>query len=289
MHDLRATLLAWYRPRRTAYPWRTNPPDPYRVLVSEVMLQQTQASRVVAKFEAFLARFPSLESLAKASKADVLRTWSGLGYNRRALALQASARAVIRDQEGSIPSDPAALVRLPGVGPYTAAAVASIAYGVPVPALDTNARRVVARAILGRDGHEAGERVVREAAQEWLDGADPAKWNQAVMDLGREMCRAIPRCGHCPLRMGCRFVGRRPARSNAGRPKFEGSMRQVRGAIMRAMLDRSPATLTHLAKASSFTMDRVSAGVKSLSRDGLVTATPAALAGRGAGRVRLPE
>ena len=98
MHDLRATLLAWYRPRRTAYPWRTNPPDPYRVLVSEVMLQQTQASRVVAKFEAFLARFPSLKSLAKASKADVLRTWSGLGYNRRALALQASARAVIREK-----------------------------------------------------------------------------------------------------------------------------------------------------------------------------------------------
>src|SRR5438128_1336384 len=189
MHDLRATLLAWYRPRRTAYPWRTNPPDPYRVLVSEVMLQQTQASRVVAKFEAFLARFPSLESLAKASKADVLRTWSGLGYNRRALALQASARAVIRDHEGSIPSDPAALVRLPGVGPYTAAAVASIGYGVPVPALDTNARRVVRRAILGRDTNEVGERVVREAARGWLDGADPAAWNQAVMDLGREMCR----------------------------------------------------------------------------------------------------
>jgi A/G-specific adenine glycosylase len=254
------------------------------------MLQQTQASRVVPVFSAFLSRFPTLESLAAAPKAEVLRGWSGLGYNRRAISLSAAVRSVVRDHEGRIPSDPEALGRLPGVGPYTAAAVASIGYGVPVPALDTNVRRVVARALLGKEPADVAASTLRETATHWLDLVDPGAWNQAVMDLGREMCRTVPRCDHCPLKRGCRFVrkGRAPSHSRSSQPKFEGSARQVRGAIMRALLNKSPATLAHLAETTGFARDRVSAALAGLSRDGLVAATAAALAGTPRALVRLP-
>src|SRR5438445_5270827 len=132
--DTRAALLAWYEPRRRRYPWRVGP-DPYRVLVSEVMLQQTQAERVGPAFERFVGRFPDVHALAAAPKADVLRAWGDLGYNRRAVRLAEAARAVVRDHGGRIPSDPATLRSLPGVGPYTAAAVASIGHGLPVAAI----------------------------------------------------------------------------------------------------------------------------------------------------------
>ncbi len=148
---MRRALLAWYRPRRTAYPWRGA--DPFGVLVSEVMLQQTQAARVVLRYVAFVERFPSGEALAAASRAEVLRAWGNLGYPRRAVALHEAARAVVRDHGGRVPADPAELRLLPGVGPYTAAAVASLGHGRRVPALDTNVRRVVARARLGAEPH----------------------------------------------------------------------------------------------------------------------------------------
>src|SRR5439155_2131769 len=127
-----------YGSRRRAYPWRTPPGDPYRILVSEVMLQQTQAARVVPHYRAFIARFPSIETLAAARRAEVVAAWAGLGHNRRAVALSEAAGAIVRRHGGRIPSDPEVLVSLPGVGPYTAAAVASIAFGVPVAAIDVN-------------------------------------------------------------------------------------------------------------------------------------------------------
>src|SRR6058998_1553403 len=138
-----ARLLQWYEPRRHAYPWRLPGVDPYGVLVSEVMLQQTQAPRVARAFEPFIRRFPSVRELAGGSVADVLRAWSGLGYNRRAVALSRAARAIVSEHGGRVPSDPALLEQLPGIGPYTAAAVASIASGLPAPAIDTNVRRVL--------------------------------------------------------------------------------------------------------------------------------------------------
>ena len=152
--QLRAAVLEWYRPRRQAYAWRRGRRNAYRTLVSEVMLQQTQAARVEPIFEAFVARFPRVDALAAASRADVLRAWSGLGYNRRAVALHEAARAVVRDHGGRVPRDVDALVQLPGVGPYTAAAVASIGYGDAVAALDGNVRRVAARAIRGAEPDE---------------------------------------------------------------------------------------------------------------------------------------
>src|SRR3954470_11298798 len=182
-----AALLRWYRPRRTAYPWRGA--GPYGVWVSEVMLQQTQAARVAPAYEAFVERFPGVAELAAASPADVLRAWGNLGYPRRAVALSEAARAMVRDHGGRVPDDPAVLRTLPGFGPYTAAAVAALGYGRPVAALDVNVRRVTARTMLGVEPHRAPASVVAAEADRWLGSARPGDVLQALMDLGRTVCR----------------------------------------------------------------------------------------------------
>ena len=282
-------LLAWYEPRRRAYPWRVRP-TPYRVLVSEVMLQQTQASRVAPAFARFMRSFPSLRALADAGRGDVLREWAGLGYNRRAIALQETARLVVREHRGRLPRDPVVLRGLPGIGPYTAAAIASFAHGAPTPALDTNVRRVVARARLGRETHEVSTGLLTSAAEEWIDRRDPAAWNGALMDLGRELCRPLPRCDRCPLASICRFRirGHRPRPASRRQPAFEGSSRELRGRIVDALRERPAITIGALARVTGRPADLVATAVRGLALDGLVTAGPAALRGHSAGRVRLP-
>jgi A/G-specific adenine glycosylase len=286
----RRALRVWFEPRRAAYPWRRRP-TPYRVLVSEVMLQQTQAARVAPAFERFMRRFPTVRSLASTSRAEVVRAWAGLGYNRRAVALHEAARRIVRDHRGRIPRDPEVLRALPGIGPYTAAAVAAIGFGVPVTALDVNVRRVVARASLGVEPSDLpGDRIER-AAERWLDREDPAAWHQAVMDLGRLICRPIPRCSDCPMASSCRF---RPPAHPLGRPsrrqgEFEGSFRQVRGRVLARVRDGGPASLGSLVRDSGEPQARLLAAVRALAADGLIEAGPAALAGRPGGRVRLPR
>jgi len=270
---LRRALRAWYRPRREAYPWRRDGIDPYAVLVSEVMLQQTQAARVAAAFDGFLRRFPNVSSLAAASTADVLRSWSGLGYHRRAVALREAARTIVRMHAGEVPGDPRALEHLPGVGPYTASAVAAIAFGRPVVAMDVNVRRVASRVVLGREPQDRDGPRILEAARVLLDRRDPATWNQAIMDLGREVCRPAPRCEVCPLAEWCRFRGTgRPGRSTAAgkQPPFEGSNRQVRGRIVAVLRERPSAGLSGLAAATGFEVDRIGSAVTGLVRDGIV-------------------
>jgi A/G-specific adenine glycosylase len=278
----RRALRSWFEPRRRAYPWR-GVRDPYRVLVSEVMLQQTQASRVVSAYRAFLRRFPSIRSLASAPRRDVLVAWDGLGYNRRAVALAEAARVVVHDHGGRVPADPAALQALPGIGPYTAAAVASMAFGVPVAAIDTNVRRIVARVFAGCDADAAATSDVRALADAWLDRADPGAWNEALMDLGREVCRPRPRCEVCPLRSVCRFAvsdgvptpqRRRPER-------FEGSSRQARGAVVRALRTVPSASLAGLARSTGLDAERIAEAVAALDTDGVVAVRR--------GRVRLAE
>ncbi|HXF56053.1 MAG TPA: A/G-specific adenine glycosylase [Actinomycetota bacterium] len=315
--DARLALLAWYRPRARRYPWRRGRPDPYRVLVSEVMLQQTQVSRVAPAYRAFVRRFPTVRALARAPLREVLAAWSGLGHNRRALALARAARRLVADHGGAVPADPGVLATLPGIGPYTAAAVASIAYGVPVPALDTNAARVVTRARLGVEPEEAGSRAVREAAERWLHRADPGAWNQALMDLGREVCRPVPRCGGCPLAGTCRFHRRgRPtprgldggggtpreqrafgAVEGRGHPhgrrgrgeRFEGSLRQARGLVLRAALGSpKPLTAQRLAALTGLPAERVAEAALALARDGLVEVQEGTGPGRGRVRVGVP-
>ena len=281
-------VLDWYEPRRAAYPWRKRP-TPYRVLVSEVMLQQTQAGRVEPIFRAFMRRFPSLRKLAEASRADVIRAWAGLGYNRRAVMLHEAARTVVREHGGRIPRDPEVLRRLPGVGPYTAAAVASIAHGEPVAAVDVNIGRVVARYHLGAEVHEEKPAKVRELAEEWLDRDRPGDWNQALMDLGRSFCRPKPRCGVCPLASGCAFrrSGRKPTPAPRRQSTFEGSTRQVRGAILAALRVRKIATLAGLSSSTGHDLSRVATTVATLAHEGSVLAGPVALAGGARGRVEL--
>jgi A/G-specific adenine glycosylase len=285
----REALLDWYRPRRRMYPWRSARPDPYHVLVSEVMLQQTPVARVAPAFREFLRRFPTVASLAAAPRHEILHAWSGLGYNRRAVSLSEAARVIVRDHGGRVPYAPETLRSLPGVGPYTAAAVASLAFGIPVPTLDTNTTRVVARARLGAEAHEVRRNVLEVAAAGWLDPDDPGAWNQALMDLGRGVCRPIPRCGACPLSRRCRFraEGREGTRAKGRRPPFRGSIRRVRGAIVHILRQRSSITVGTLARETEESGDRIAAAIGTLARDGLVEASAAALAGSCAGRVRL--
>jgi A/G-specific adenine glycosylase len=284
----RKALLHWYAPRRRAYPWRTTR-DPYPILVSEVMLQQTQASRVAPAYGSFLARFPTVHSLAGARLRDVVTAWQGLGYNRRAVALWEAARTVVRDHEGRVPDDPVEMERLAGVGPYTAAAVSSVAFGSPVAAVDTNTRRIIARYFLGAESDDVSPREIHELADAWLDRRDPGAWNQAVMDLGRERCRPRPRCEGCPLKAACRFAaeGREPASTRRRQPEFEGSLRQVRGAVVRILIDREGTSLATLSRETGVPLGRVCQAVSALAADGLVVAGSAARAGRPGGRVRL--
>ncbi len=238
-------LLAWYDRVRRPLPWRATR-DPYALLVSEVMLQQTQAPRVVPYYERWLARFPDAEALAAAPARAVLEAWSGLGYNRRALALQAAARRVA-DQ--GWPED---LTELPGVGPYTAAAVASFAWDRQVAAIDTNVRRVLER----REGPQAPARL-RARAAELLPCGRAAAFNQAMMELGATVCRPrAPRCGECPVAAGC--GGHATAPRRPGAPPFERTDRYVRGRVVAALVAGEPLPAVE---------DRILAG---LERDGLI-------------------
>jgi A/G-specific adenine glycosylase len=238
------------------------------------MLQQTQAARVEPIFEAFLARYPDVGSLAAAPRAAVIRAWSGLGYPRRAVRLHEAARAIVREHRGRVPSDPGALARLPGIGPYTAAAVASIGAGMPIVAFDTNVRRVCARALLGAEPDDVPSAELSGAATAWLEGAPPADWNQAVMDVGRLACRPLPRCAICPLARGCRFrAAGTPGRRSARRAPFEGSLRQARGAIVRILATRRSIDVDGLLEASGLPPERVAAALDGLIADGLVERT----------------
>ena len=196
MTEPQRLLLAWYAQHgRTALPWRVVR-DPYSTVVSEFMLQQTQVDRVVPKFEAFVARFPSVQALAAASRADVLRAWQGLGYNSRALRLHGMARAVVERFAGRMPREREALLDLPGIGPYTAAAIRAFAYDLDDAPVDTNVRRIVRRVTGAAD--------VDAAAHAFAPQGLAHDWNSAMMDLGAAICTArAPKCLICPLREHC--------------------------------------------------------------------------------------
>jgi A/G-specific adenine glycosylase len=253
------SLLSWYRANARDLPWRRTV-DPYAILVSEVMLQQTQVSRVIPRYEAFLAEWPLVGDLADADTQQLLRAWSGLGYNARALRLREAARSVATD---GWPTSIEGLRQLPGVGPYTAAAVASIAFGEEAAALDTNLRRILSR--------WAGEPLSGSLLESYaVDavGAPAGDWNQALMDLGSAICTTRdPSCSQCPVEAWCLdpTVYEAPRRQSA----FSGSHRQLRGALVRAHLAGSD---LHEA---GMGLDRPTAEIKqaieSLTREGLLT------------------
>lgn len=218
--------------------------DPWAILVAEVMLQQTQAQRVIPKWNAFLAAFPSPSACAQASLGDVLRHWQGLGYPRRARNLSSAAVAVKELHDGVVPDDLTLLLRLPGIGPYTARAVLAFAFERDVGVVDTNIARVLARA--------SGERLSAKRAQSRADELVPLDqgwlWNQTLMDVGAVLCRPEPHCGECPVAPTCAWhrSGHRapdPAVGSAGvsvkQSRFDGSDRQARGTVLR-QLDAGP-------------------------------------------------
>ncbi|NPA31859.1 MAG: A/G-specific adenine glycosylase [Chloroflexi bacterium] len=200
-------LLDWYARQGRALPWRRAHPDPYAVWVSEIMLQQTRVETVEPYFRRWMDRFPTVRALAQADEQEVLRLWEGLGYYRRARQLLAAAREVVARYGGQVPADPAELARLPGIGPYTAAAIASIAYGRDALALDGNLRRVLAR-FFGVEtpvDTPAGQRELAALAQGAWPAGRAGDFNQALMDLGALVCTPrAPRCEDCPLRPWCR-------------------------------------------------------------------------------------
>ncbi|HET9738381.1 MAG TPA: A/G-specific adenine glycosylase [Solirubrobacteraceae bacterium] len=249
-------LLRWYARVRRPLPWRETR-DPYALLVSEVMLQQTQAARVVPYYADFLARFPDPRALAAATPGDVLRAWSGLGYNRRALALQAAARHVTTH---GWPDD---LTDLPGVGPYTAAAVGSFAWDRQTAAVDTNVRRVFER----HDGVTRRARELADRAESLLPLGRAAEFNQAMMELGATVCRPrAPRCAECPVRGTC-AGNLTTAPRRRGAERFEDSDRWARGRILAALLaggDPPP----------GIARERRERALAGLERDGLIVRDP---------------
>ena len=197
-------LLAWYRRHRRRLPWRRNR-TPYRVWVAEIMLQQTRVQAAIPFYDRFLARFPTLESLAAASEADVLELWAGLGYYQRARNLRKAAKQIVEEQGGKFPGSPEDIRRLPGVGRYTAGAIYSIAFDRPEPVVDGNVRRVICRT---HGIAEAPEEFFWEQAEAWLAQKDPSDFNQAVMELGALICvPSRPLCGECPVETLC-YTGR---------------------------------------------------------------------------------
>ena len=252
--ELREAVLDWYARERRDLPWRRTT-DPYAVLVSEVMLQQTQVARVVPRYVEWLERWPDAHALAAASRAEVLAAWVGLGYNRRALALHSAAAVVARD---GWPGD---LRTLPGVGPYTAAAVGSFAFGAQVAAVDTNVRRVAERLGLG-------------TPDELLPPGRAAAWNQAAMELGATVCTArAPRCDACPVAGWCRSAGAPPAAppTRGTATRFEDSNRWVRGRVVAALAAGEGLP-------DDVAPERLERAVAGLARDGLVRRVPDGLA-----------
>jgi A/G-specific adenine glycosylase len=265
---IRDRLLAWYASGHRDFPWRHSS-DPYAVLVSEVMLQQTQASRVAERFPAFMSRFPTAGALASATDAEVLSAWSGLGYNRRALALRRAAAEVATH---GWPSEVAALQRLPGLGPYTARAVASLAFGEPVGVVDTNVRRwLVRRFGLAADGPGGELQDLADALAQAGDRGDAAPWTHATMEFGAAICRPrAPRCGECPIADGCASRGLDTIVPVPRQATFAGSDRAHRGALLRALTAARDDSITAMAArrlVPSEAYDRVIAG---LERDGLL-------------------
>ncbi len=231
-------VLAWGLPRLRDLPWRRTR-DPWAVLVSEVMLQQTQVARVLDRWVRFLTVFPTVEECASASLGDVLREWQGLGYPRRARNLHAAARIVV--DGGGFPRELDGLLRLPGVGQYTARALLAFAFEVDAAVVDTNIARVYARV--------SGERLTPKRVQAIADEAAPIgaswSWNQCLMDLGAVLCRPTsPDCAACPVVNVCAWAGGPgpdPAVGSSGvsgrQPRFVGSDREARGRLMKAMAD----------------------------------------------------
>ena len=252
LETVRGQLPGWYAASRRDLPWRRTR-DPYFIWVSEIMLQQTRVAVVIDRFEAFVRRFPTVGALARAPEQDVLALWSGLGYYRRARMLHQAAQFVAAHRRGKLPETADELRELPGVGAYTAAAIASIAHGEPVAVVDGNVERVIFR-LAGWDeaegkGGAALRKKIAELAFQLLDPEQPGEWNQAMMELGATVCLPRnPQCLVCPVAEGCKTRGEHKTAPRAPMvSRAVGHALVVRAATrgaQRVLLEKRPATET---------------------------------------------
>lgn len=279
----RAAVLAWFDGRGRDLPFRRTR-DPWAILVSEAMAQQTQIARVAEAWVGFMAAFPTVQALAAASPADVLRAWRGLGYNRRATNLRRAAIAIVEEHGGVVPRDLASLERLPGVGPYTARAVAALAFETPVGPVDTNVRRVLRRILADEEGvvTDRGLQAAADAAAAL--GDRPGVWTHAVMDIGATLCKLrAPRCGDCPAQPWCRYAtglestvpgGSRSMAGSREQP-FATTSRWLRGRILDALRDAAPGTWAAIdAPVGDHDARAVDAALAALGAEGLAERHP---------------
>jgi A/G-specific adenine glycosylase len=288
--DARAAILAWFDARGRSFPFR-GVTDPYAILVSEAMAQQTQIARASERWTTFMARFPTIEALAAAAPAEVLREWRGLGYNRRAINLWRAARAVVEEHGGRLPHDIESLERLPGIGPYTARAVAALAFGRPVGAVDTNVRRVLSRMAGARA--PLAPRDLQALADDAVPPDRPGDWTHALMDIGATVCKpSRPDCPGCPAREWCGYareaanagMGTGPATAQPAAatprrarraPAFRSTSRWLRGRLLDHLRDGADhdwvGVPTALGEHETEAVDRA---LVALERDGLVERHP---------------
>jgi A/G-specific adenine glycosylase len=300
--QIQEALISWFEENGRDLPWRRTR-DPWRVLVSEVMLQQIQVRRAVPFYERFLARFPTVDALAEAPLAEAIRVWHDLGRYRRVVYLHNAARIVMDEHDGSIPSEPAELLKLPGFGPYTAGAVACFAYERDAAFLDTNMRRVLHRLFFGLEAATSatGGDLLRMAT-ELVPPGRGWRWNQALMETGALLCTARnPRCDECPLREGCRA---RAESASTGWPRlerkspayrYEDSNRYYRGRVLAELREISHAggegiELRVLGRRIKQDFDEqdsswLHAAVESLCKDGLAKVSPGLGEGTAPGKV----
>jgi A/G-specific adenine glycosylase len=251
----RKVVWNYYRAHGRDLPWRRTR-DPYHVVVSEIMLQQTQVERVRGRYESFLHAFPSFYSLAKAPVSAVLRAWQGLGYNRRALALHRLAKIVAKEHGGKSPRTPETLKGLPGVGPATAGSIAAFAFNTPVAFIETNIRRAIIHHFFPRR-RNVSEKEVMAIAEAALGAKNPREWHWALMDYGSMLGKAVVN----PNRRSAKY--RR-------QPAFKGSVRELRGRIVRLLAEKSRVAIAALSEVTRESSERVVEVVNALEREGFL-------------------
>ena len=259
LKEFRAFVFSFYEEHgRHDMEWR-HTTDPYRIIVSEIMLQQTQVSRVAQIFPEFIRKFPDAAALADAEESDVLSAWQGMGYNRRALNLQKLCRIVCREKNGVFPRTPEELVQLPGIGPATSCSIAAFTYNIPVVFIETNIRRVVIH-LFFRDLEEIDDSQIYPIVEAALPRDRSREWYWALMDLGAEMKKSIAN----PNRKSRQYVKQ---------SKFEGSNRQVRGDVLKRLLLMKTATADELAKETGYPVEKVSAVLSEMHKEGFFKET----------------
>jgi A/G-specific adenine glycosylase len=255
IRSFRKSIYTYYDRHGRALPWRRTR-NPYRILVSEIMLQQTQVERVLEKYAEFVKIFPGFKMLAKAPLKKLLTVWQGLGYNRRALALKALAQKVVAEHGGKLPSEPPALLALPGIGKYTAGAVTAFAFNKPVVFMDTNIRRVYIHAFF-HDRENIHDDEIIPFLKQTLDAGDPRKWYNALMDYGAMLKKEHSN----PNRKSAHYTRQSP---------FENSNRQVRGRILKLLVQEAPLTGALIVKKTGMDPERVKANLLLLEEEGFI-------------------